>query len=71
MSDAALVEIRDYLVSRIVEAENEGWLGEVERLQVSLAGAENEIKKLESSPRGPTLPGIPDVPSSRPRRSGL
>ncbi|MCX5166284.1 site-specific integrase [Streptomyces sp. NBC_00264] len=66
-----LVEIRDNLVSRIVEAENQGWLGEVEGLQVSLAGAENKIRQLESSPRGPTLLGIPAVPARTPCPSDL
>ncbi|MFD8008559.1 integrase [Streptomyces mirabilis] len=36
-----LVEIRDNLIARIAEAEREGWLGEVARLQVSLTGAQN------------------------------
>jgi len=34
-----LADIRDNLVNRIAEAEREGWLGEVEGLHVSLAGA--------------------------------
>lgn len=36
-----LLEIRDNLKARIAEAEYEGWLGEIEGLQVSLAGAED------------------------------
>jgi len=36
-----MVEIRDNLTARIAEAERECWLGEVEGLQVSLAGAES------------------------------
>ncbi|MGW3660396.1 hypothetical protein ACWD6R_34235 [Streptomyces sp. NPDC005151] len=32
-----LVEIRDNLIARIAEAEREGWLGEIEGLQVSLS----------------------------------
>ncbi|MEU4898181.1 hypothetical protein AB0B12_39965 [Streptomyces sp. NPDC044780] len=32
----------------IAEAEREGWLGEVEGLQVSLAGAENKLAQLDA-----------------------
>lgn len=42
-----LVEIRDNLLARIAEAEREGWLGEVEGLQVSLAGAEEKLAQLD------------------------
>ncbi|MGV9396761.1 hypothetical protein [Streptomyces sp. NPDC003668] len=45
-----LVEIRDNLVSRIAEAERGGWLGEMEGLQVSLAGAEEKLTQLERRP---------------------
>jgi hypothetical protein len=41
-----LLEIRDNLLSRIAEAEREGWLGEVEGLKVSLAGAEQKLTQL-------------------------
>ena len=44
---ARLVEIRDNLVARIEEAEREGWLGEVEGLQVSLAGAEDKLAQID------------------------
>ncbi|WP_405971264.1 site-specific integrase [Streptomyces sp. NBC_00988] len=43
-----LVEIRDNLLSRIGEAEREGWFGEVEGLHVSLAGAEEKLSQLDS-----------------------
>ncbi|MET9602303.1 site-specific integrase [Streptomyces sp. NPDC006459] len=43
-----LVEIRDNLVARIAEAEREGWLGEVEGLQVSLAGATDKLAQLDT-----------------------
>jgi len=36
-----IVAMRDNLLDRIAEAEKEGWLGEVERLHVSLAGAQD------------------------------
>jgi Phage integrase family len=42
-----LVEIRDNLIARIAEAEREGWLGEVEGLQVSLAGANDKLAQLD------------------------
>ncbi|WP_234325739.1 hypothetical protein [Streptomyces sp. NRRL S-146] len=43
-----LTDIRDNLIARIVEAEREGWLGEVEGLQVSLAGAQGKLDQLEA-----------------------
>jgi hypothetical protein len=45
---ARLVEIRDNLIARIAEAEREGWLGEVEGLQVSLAGAGDKLAQLDA-----------------------
>ncbi|MEU2586623.1 hypothetical protein ABZ612_27390 [Streptomyces avermitilis] len=42
-----LIEIRDNLRARIAEAEREGWLGEVEGLRVSLAGAEDKIAQVD------------------------
>ncbi|WP_432008952.1 tyrosine-type recombinase/integrase [Streptomyces bacillaris] len=42
-----LVEIRDNLLDRIVEAEREGWLGELEKLHNRLAGAENKLTQLD------------------------
>jgi hypothetical protein len=42
-----LVDIRDNLTARIAEAEREGWLGEIEGLQVSLAGAEEKLTQME------------------------
>ncbi|AVZ75820.1 hypothetical protein SLUN_30050 [Streptomyces lunaelactis] len=49
---ARLVEIRDNLKARIKEAEREGWLGEVEGLRVSLAGAEEKLAQLDRRPAG-------------------
>ncbi|MFF2810359.1 hypothetical protein ACFVT2_24970 [Streptomyces sp. NPDC058000] len=37
------------MIARIDEAETEGWLGEVEGLQVSLAGAEEKLRQLDRS----------------------
>jgi len=46
-----LLEIRDNLAARIAEAEQEGWLGEVDVLQVSLAGAEQKLAQLQQQTR--------------------
>ena len=56
-----LLEIRDNLIARIAEAEREGWFGEVEGLQVSLAGAEDKLAQLHrrSRPTNTTDLGIP------------
>ncbi|MFE5586075.1 hypothetical protein [Kitasatospora sp. NPDC056531] len=40
--------IRDNLLDRTAEAEREGWLGEVEGLRVSLAGAEAKLAQLDA-----------------------
>jgi site-specific recombinase XerD len=42
-----LVEIRDNLSPRIAEAQREGWLGEVEGLEVSRAGAEDKLAQMD------------------------
>jgi integrase len=47
VQEPRIIEIRDNLVARIAEAEREGWLGEKEGLQVSLAGAEEKLAQLE------------------------
>jgi integrase len=56
-----LVEIRDNLLARIAEAEREGWLGEAEGLQVSLAGAQDKLSQLDRRPpaAGPVELGTP------------
>ncbi|MFJ6382621.1 tyrosine-type recombinase/integrase [Kitasatospora sp. NPDC092039] len=41
-------EIRDNLIARIAEAEREGWLGEVEGLQASLAGANDKLAQIDA-----------------------
>lgn len=43
-----LEEIRDNLLARIAEAEREGWLGEVEGLRVSLAGAIDKLAQVDA-----------------------
>ena len=42
-----LLEIRDNLHARIDEARREGWLGEVEGLQVNLAGVRQKLAQLQ------------------------
>lgn len=54
-----LVEVRDNLIARITEAEREGWLGEVEGLQVSLAAAEDKLTQLDNRTRGATSVDLP------------
>ncbi|MGY3064663.1 hypothetical protein ACVWZD_008985 [Streptomyces sp. TE3672] len=44
-----LIEIRDNLLDRIAEAQREGWLGEVEGLEISLAGAEEKPAQLDAA----------------------
>ena len=46
-----LAEIRDNLIARIAEAEREGWLGEVEGLQITLAGAEDKLAQVDKRTR--------------------
>ncbi|MFD5062263.1 MULTISPECIES: hypothetical protein [unclassified Streptomyces] len=55
------MEIRDNLIARIAEAEGEGWLGEVEGLRVSLAGAEEKLAQLDRKPSAVNL-GTPTLP---------
>ena len=57
-----LIEIHDNLLTRIAEAEREGWLGEVEGLQVSLAAARQKLAQLEERATHATTInlGIPD-----------
>jgi hypothetical protein len=59
-----LVEIRDNLHARIAEAEREGWLGDVEGLQVSLAGAKDKITQLDKQPANRTVVAL-GIPGSR------
>ena len=61
---ARLVDIRDNLLDRIAEAEREGWLGEVEGLQVSLAGAEDKITQLDKQPAHRIVVAL-GIPGSR------
>ena len=64
-----IAEIRDNLTARIAEAEREGWLGEIEGLKISLAGAGDKLAQIDRrARRQPVDPGIPATPaSSHPR----
>ena len=42
-----LAEIRDNLITRISEAHREGWPGEAEGLQVSLAATEQKLAQMD------------------------
>jgi hypothetical protein len=66
-----LTEIRDNLTARITEAEREGWLGEIEGLQVSLAGAEDKLAQIDRRARRAITVnlGVPHV-SSTPQTTG-
>jgi len=49
-----LLDVRDNLIARIDEARREGWLGEVEGLQISLVAARTKIAQLNQiAPEGP------------------
>ncbi len=42
-----LIEVRDNLIARVAEARHEGWLGEADGLQISLAGARQKLDQLD------------------------
>ena len=58
-----LLDVRENLLARIDEARREGWLGEVEGLQISLAGARTKLAQVDqmtsTGPRQPVQLGIP------------
>ena len=58
-----LAEVCDNLVSRIAEARREGWLGEVEGLQISLAAARGKLTQLDelTSPPATVQLGMPST----------
>jgi hypothetical protein len=65
-----LEEIRDNLVARIAEAEREGWLGEVEGLRVSLAGAEDKLAQMERRTSGGAIDlGMPRIAAAQPTQA--
>jgi hypothetical protein len=62
-----IVEYRDNLIARIAEAEREGWLGEIEGLKISLAGADDKLAQIDrrTRPGGPVDLGMPALPAAR------
>jgi hypothetical protein len=65
-----IVDIRDNLLTRIEEAQREGWTGEAEGLRVSLAATNEKLAQLdELRTRRKTIhlgmPAIPDIASRR------
>ena len=58
-----LGEVCDNLLSRITEARREGWLGEVEGLQISLAAARGKLTQLNelTSPPATVQLGMPST----------
>ena len=61
-----LIEVRDNLISRIAEARNQGWLGEADGLQISLAGAREKLRQLDQMAASSTrvqlgMPTFPQV----------
>ncbi|WP_344855679.1 hypothetical protein [Amycolatopsis ultiminotia] len=48
---ARVEEIHDNLEARVIEAKREGWLGEVEGLQVSYSGVKNKLAQINATPR--------------------
>ena len=75
-----IAEIRANLTDRIAEAEREGWLGEIEGLKISLAGAEDKLAQIAASLRRRAyavqlgIPAFPDIAgrssSARPDAKG-
>lgn len=55
-----LVEIHNNLLERIAEAQHQGWLGEVDGLQVSLAAARQKLAHLDERATTIVNLGIPD-----------
>jgi hypothetical protein len=63
---ARIAAIRHNLIARIVEAEREGWLGEIEGLKISLAGACDKLAQIDRhTSRQPVNLGIPAIPHPR------
>lgn len=68
-----IAEIRDNLTARITEAESEGWLGEIEGLQISLAGANDKLAQIDRRrhARQPVDLGLPAMPSQQQREIAM
>ena len=57
-----MVEIHDNLLVRIAEAKHQGWIGEVDGLQVSLAAARQKLAHIDERAANTTTVslGVPD-----------
>ena len=60
-----LAEIRDNLLARVAEAKREGWLGEIEGLELSLAGAASKLDEMDARAER----SVPIALQSKPPRS--
>jgi len=56
-----LTGIRDNLAARISEAEREGWLGEIEGLKISLAGADDKLAQINRRSGTSAFLGVPSI----------
>jgi hypothetical protein len=61
-----IAQIRDNLIARLSEAEHQGWLGEVEGLKISLAGANDKLAQIDRP--AAASPSTSASPQSRPPR---
>jgi integrase len=59
-----IADIRDNLIARVAEAEREGWLGEVEGLRISLAGANEKLAQIDRHPTQTVDLAMPVIRSS-------
>jgi hypothetical protein len=59
-----ILKIRDNLEARITEAHREGWLGAVEGLRISLAGAKGKLARIDRR-HTPVDLGIPGIERRR------
>ncbi len=62
-------EITDNLRDRITEATDQGWLGEVEGLQISLTGAEHKLRQMTQMLEQADEPVVLGLPRLRPAGS--
>ncbi len=66
-----LVEIITNLKERITEARDQGWLGEVEGLQISLTGAQHKLAQMQQQLAAPDEPVVLGLPAIRTRKGDL
>lgn len=63
-----LLEIIANLKDRITEAKEQGWLGEVEGLQISLTGAQHKLAQMQQQMADPDEPVVLGLPRTRTER---